>query len=133
PPDNGMRRSVPALRVHSASCAPAVATCQRWRRFFRVSRTRVVETMRIDVVTLFPEFVRQCAGFGVIGRAVERGLLEVEAWNPRDHAEGGYRRVDDSVCGGGPGMVMLIEPLRKALAAARQAAGGKAPVIYLSP
>ena len=93
--------------------------------------------MRFDVVTLFPEFVQQCSGFGVIGRAVERGLLEVEAWNPRDYAEGGYRRVDDSVCGGGPGMVMLIEPLRKALAAARQAATGQAekpaPVIYLSP
>lgn len=89
--------------------------------------------MRIDVVTLFPGFVRQCAGFGVIGRAVERGLLKVEAWNPRDHAEGGYRRVDDSVCGGGPGMVMLIEPLRRALAAARQAAADEAPVIYLSP
>lgn len=89
--------------------------------------------MRIDVVTLFPEFVHQCAGFGVIGRAVERGLLDVEAWNPRDHADGGYRRVDDSVCGGGPGMVMLIEPLRKTLAAARQAAAGTAPVIYLSP
>jgi len=89
--------------------------------------------MRFDVVTLFPEFVHQCSGFGVIGRAVERGLLEVEAWNPRDYAEGGYRRVDDSVCGGGPGMVMLIEPLRKALAAARQAATDTAPVIYLSP
>src|SRR5579875_3107281 len=89
--------------------------------------------MRFDVVTLFPEFVRQCAGFGVIGRAVERGLLQVEAWNPRDYAEGGYRRVDDSVCGGGPGMVMLIEPLRKALAAAQQAASDRAPVIYLSP
>jgi tRNA (guanine37-N1)-methyltransferase len=89
--------------------------------------------MRVDVVTLFPEFMRQCAAFGVIGRAVERGLLEVATWNPRDHAEGGYRRVDDSVCGGGPGMVMLIEPLRKALAAARQAAADKAPVIYLSP
>jgi tRNA (guanine37-N1)-methyltransferase len=93
--------------------------------------------MRIDVVTLFPEFVRQCAGFGVIGRATERGLLEVAAWNPRDYAEGGYRRVDDSVCGGGPGMVMLIEPLRKTLAAARQTATGHAekpaPVIYLSP
>ncbi|HJR12681.1 MAG TPA: tRNA (guanosine(37)-N1)-methyltransferase TrmD [Rhodanobacteraceae bacterium] len=89
--------------------------------------------MRFDVVTLFPEFVHQCSSFGVIGRAVERGLLEVEAWNPRDYAEGGYRRVDDSVCGGGPGMVMLIEPLRKTLAAARQAATNKAPVIYLSP
>ena len=67
--------------------------------------------MRIDVVTLFPELVQQCIGFGVIGRAVERRQLEVQAWNPRDHAEGGYRRVDDTVCGGGPGMVMLIEPL----------------------
>jgi tRNA (guanine37-N1)-methyltransferase len=89
--------------------------------------------MRFDVVTLFPDFVQQCAGFGVIGRAVERGLLEVAAWNPRDYAEGGYRRVDDSVCGGGPGMVMLVEPLRKALAAARQVAMTPAPVIYLSP
>ena len=92
-----------------------------------------IETVRIDVVTLFPEFVQQCTGFGVIGRAVERGQLEVEAWNPRDHAEGGYRRVDDTVCGGGPGMVMLIEPLRRALAAARQATKEAAPVIYLSP
>lgn len=89
--------------------------------------------MRIDVVTLFPEFIAQCAGFGVTGRAVERGLLEMAAWNPRDHAEGGYRRVDDTVCGGGPGMVMLIEPLRRTLAAARQAATDAAPVIYLSP
>ena len=93
--------------------------------------------MRFDVVTLFPEFVQQCSGFGVIGRAAERGLLEVKAWNPRDYAAGGYRRVDDSVCGGGPGMVMLIEPLRKTLAAAREAATGHVeqpvPVIYLSP
>lgn len=89
--------------------------------------------MRIDVVTLFPEFVRQCAGFGVIGRAVERGLLELEAWNPRDRAEGGYRRVDDTVCGGGPGMVMLVEPLRRTLAEVRAATDVPAPVIYLSP
>ncbi len=89
--------------------------------------------MRIDIVTLFPEFVRQCTGFGVIGRAVERGALQVEAWNPRDRAEGGYRRVDDTVCGGGPGMVMLIEPLRRTLAAAREATGEPAPVIFLSP
>ena len=92
-----------------------------------------IGTVRIDVVTLFPESVQQCTGFGVIGRAIERGQLQVQAWNPRDHAEGGYRRVDDTVCGGGPGMVMLIEPLRRALAAARQAAKEAAPVIYLSP
>ncbi|MGH8190143.1 MAG: tRNA (guanosine(37)-N1)-methyltransferase TrmD [Rhodanobacteraceae bacterium] len=93
--------------------------------------------MRVDVITLFPEFVAQCAEFGVIGRAIERGLLEVEAWNPRDHAVGGYRRVDDSVCGGGPGMVMMIEPLRRTISAARQAAKEHghqpAPVIALSP
>jgi tRNA (guanine37-N1)-methyltransferase len=89
--------------------------------------------MRIDVVTLFPEFVRQCAGFGVIGRAVDRGLLVLKAWNPRDHAGGGYCRVDDKACGGGPGMVMMIEPLRKVLAAARAEAAESAPVIYLSP
>lgn len=89
--------------------------------------------MRVDVVTLFPEFVRACAGLGVVGRAVERGLLEVAAWNPRDYAEGGYRRVDDTACGGGPGMVLMIEPLRKALAAARQAAAEPAPVVFMSP
>jgi tRNA (guanine37-N1)-methyltransferase len=89
--------------------------------------------MRVDVITLFPEFVHECAGFGVTGRAVERGLLQLEAWNPRDHAEGGYRRVDDTACGGGPGMVMMIEPLRRTLAAARQASDEPAPVIYLSP
>lgn len=89
--------------------------------------------MRVDVVTLFPDFVRECAGFGVVGRAVQRGLLEVEAWNPRDHADGGYRRVDDTVCGGGPGMVMMVEPLRRTLAAARAATAQPAPVIYLSP
>ncbi len=89
--------------------------------------------MRIDVVTLFPGFVHQCAGVGVIGRALERGLLDVVTWNPRDYAEGGYRRVDDTVCGGGPGMVMLIEPLRRALAAARGAEAQRAPVIFMSP
>ena len=89
--------------------------------------------IRVDVITLFPEFVRQCAGFGVTGRAVERGVLQLEAWNPRDHAAGGYRRVDDTACGGGPGMVMMVEPLRRTLAAARKAAVELAPVIYLSP
>ena len=71
--------------------------------------------MRIDIVSLFPEFVAQVAGHGVVGRAQERGLLSIHAWNPRDHAEGSYRRVDDRPFGGGPGMVMLIDPLRAAL------------------
>lgn len=89
--------------------------------------------MRIDVVSLFPEFIAQCAAFGVTGRAGERGLLSLHGWNPRDHAQGNYRRVDDRPFGGGPGMVMLIDPLRAALHAARAADPTPAPVVYLSP
>ena len=89
--------------------------------------------MRIDVVSLFPEFIAQCAGFGVVGRAQERGLLALHGWNPRDYATGNYRRVDDRPFGGGPGMVMLVDPLRAALAAARAADPAPAKVIYLSP
>jgi len=89
--------------------------------------------MRIDVISLFPEFIASCAGIGVVGRAQERGLLAVHAWNPRDYATDAYRRVDERVFGGGPGMVMLIDPLRAALNAARAAAAEPAKVIYLSP
>jgi len=79
--------------------------------------------MRIDVVSLFPEFVAQCAAFGVVGRAQERGLLSIHGWNPRD----------DRPFGGGPGMVMMIDPLRAAIGAARAADPAPARVIYLSP
>ena len=89
--------------------------------------------MRVDVISLFPDFVADCAGFGVVGRAVERGLLSVHGWNPRDHAEGNYRRVDDRTFGGGPGMVMMIDPLRAAISAARAADPAPARVVYLSP
>ena len=89
--------------------------------------------MRFDIVSLFPEFVAQLAAHGVVGRAGERGLLSIHGWNPRDFAEGNYRRVDDRPFGGGPGMVMLIEPLRSALRAARAADPQPARVIYLSP
>lgn len=89
--------------------------------------------MRIDIVSLFPEFVAQCASFGVVGRAVERRLLSIHGTNPRDFAEGNYRRVDDRPFGGGPGMVMLIDPLRRAIQAARAAGEGPARVVYMSP
>jgi len=89
--------------------------------------------MRIDVVTLFPEFIQTAARIGVVGRAQERGLLAVHAWNPRDYATDAYRRVDERVFGGGPGMVMLIDPLRAALQAARAAAAEPVKTIYLSP
>lgn len=89
--------------------------------------------MRIDVVSLFPDFIAQCAAFGVTGRAAERGLLSLHGWNPRDRAEGNYRRVDDRPFGGGPGMVMLIDPLRATLRAARQADPVPVRTIYLTP
>ena len=89
--------------------------------------------MRIDVISLFPEFIAQCAAFGVTGRAGERGLLSLHGWNPRDYAEGSYRRVDDRPFGGGPGMVMLVDPLRACLAAARAADPAPSRTIYLSP
>ena len=89
--------------------------------------------MRIDVITLFPDFIAQCVAFGVTGRAGERQLLSLHGWNPRDYAEGNYRRVDERPFGGGPGMVMLIDPLRAAIAAARAADQAPARVVYLTP
>ena len=89
--------------------------------------------MRIDVISLFPEFVTQISGHGVVGRAQERGLLAIHGWNPRDFASGNYRRVDERPFGGGPGMVMLIDPLRDCLNAARAADPAVAKVVYLSP
>lgn len=88
--------------------------------------------MRIDVVTLFPEFFESCAAIGVVGRARERGLLQVQTWNPRDYATDNHRTVDSRPFGGGPGMLMSIEPLRRTLAHVRDAAS-PAEVIYLSP
>jgi tRNA (guanine37-N1)-methyltransferase len=89
--------------------------------------------MRIDVISLFPDFVRQAAELGVVGRAQSRSLMQVQTWNPRDYALGGYRRVDDRPFGGGPGMLMQIDPLRAVLAAVRAAEPTPAPLIYLSP
>lgn len=89
--------------------------------------------MRIDVITLFPEFVRDSAALGVVGRAQERGLFAVHGWNPRDYAADSYRRVDDRPFGGGPGMVMLGGPLSACLAAIRADDPTPARVIYLSP
>lgn len=87
--------------------------------------------MRIVVVTLFPEFVGHAVRFGVLGRALERGVLAVETVNPRDYATDVHRTVDDRPYGGGPGMVLKAEPLRQAVAEART----RAPVarrVYLA-
>jgi tRNA (guanine37-N1)-methyltransferase len=93
--------------------------------------------MRFDVVTLFPDMLAHAARFGVTGRALERAIWRLGLWNPRDFATDSYRTVDDRPYGGGPGMVMLGEPLRRALDAARaaQRADGlpASRTLYLSP
>ena len=89
--------------------------------------------IRFDCVTLFPEAFTAVADFGITRRAREDGLWSLVLWNPRDFTTDNYRTVDDRPYGGGPGMVMLAEPLAKAIAAAKSAGQGEAKVIHLSP
>ncbi len=95
--------------------------------------------MRVAIVSLFPELLDAVARFGVLGRALERGIVELDVVNPRAFAEDRHRTVDDRPYGGGPGMVMMVEPLAAAIASARARAGDglepqpELPVVYLSP
>jgi tRNA (guanine37-N1)-methyltransferase len=92
--------------------------------------------MRFDIITLFPELFEPFLKIGITRRAYEAGLVDVRLWNPRDYAEGNYRRVDDRPFGGGPGMVMMAEPLSACLAAIRaDRAQGRdvAPLVLFSP
>ena len=94
--------------------------------------------MRFDVITLFPELLMPMLSLGINRRAFESGQVQVVLWNLRDFAEGNYRRVDDRPFGGGPGMVMMAEPLARCLAAVRDARAGLAeeppvPVVLFSP
>jgi len=89
--------------------------------------------MWLGVITLFPEMFRAVTDFGVTGRAVKNGLLELQTWNPRDFTHDKHKTVDDRPYGGGPGMLMMVQPLRDAIHAAKAAAGEGVKVIYLSP
>jgi tRNA (guanine37-N1)-methyltransferase len=89
--------------------------------------------MRFDVITLFPELFAPFLTSGVTRRAYESGQVEVHLWNPRDFAEGNYKRVDDRPFGGGPGMVMMAVPLAQCLAAIKAQRQGPAPVVLFSP
>jgi tRNA (guanine37-N1)-methyltransferase len=89
--------------------------------------------MRFDVITLFPELFAPFLAAGVTRRAFETRQVDVRLWNLRDFAEGNYRRVDDRPFGGGPGMVMLAEPLSRCLAAVQAERTDAAPVILFSP
>ena len=98
---------------------------------------RLRGAMRIEVVTLFPEMVQGAARYGVTGRALERAVWTLNCHNPREYAADAYRSVDDRPYGGGPGMVMLAEPLQRAISAAREglaAQGVAAPcVVCMTP
>ncbi|AMO24341.1 tRNA (guanosine(37)-N1)-methyltransferase TrmD [Ramlibacter solisilvae] len=89
--------------------------------------------MRFDVLTLFPELFPPFLASGVTRRAFETGQVDVRLWNPRDYAQGNYRRVDDRPFGGGPGMVMMAQPLLECVEAVRAQRGAPAPVVLFSP
>ena len=89
--------------------------------------------MRFDLITLFPELFAAHLTHGITRRAFDSGAVQVQLWPLRDFADDAYRRVDDRPYGGGPGMVMLAEPLQRALAAVRAQRGVEAPVLHFSP
>jgi len=89
--------------------------------------------MRIDVITLFPESLEELTGLGVTGRAIKDGRVELKTWNPRDFAVDRHRTVDDRPYGGGPGMVMAVEPLGSTIRAVRDEHAGDVPVSLMSP
>lgn len=89
--------------------------------------------MWIGIISLFPEMFRAISDYGVTGRAVKNGLLNISYWNPRDFAHDKHKTVDDRPYGGGPGMLMMVQPLRDAIQAAKAVAGDDTKVIYLSP
>jgi tRNA (guanine37-N1)-methyltransferase len=93
--------------------------------------------MWFGVITLFPEMIQPMTQLGVIGRSVRQGLLSLRLWNPRDFTHDKHQTVDDRPYGGGPGMLMKIQPLRDAINAAKEAAGvvegDDVKVIYMSP
>lgn len=93
--------------------------------------------MRFDIITLFPELFAPFLACGVTRRAYASGQVAVRLWNPRDYAEGNYRRVDDRPFGGGPGMVMMVEPLQACLDAIRadraEDPAEQVPLVLFSP
>jgi tRNA (guanine37-N1)-methyltransferase len=89
--------------------------------------------MRFDIVTLFPGLIRSGTAEGVTGRAIDRGLVNLKTWDPRIYATDKHRTVDDRPYGGGPGMVMKVEPLRDAIQAARMDSLLPAKTVFLSP
>jgi len=89
--------------------------------------------VRFDAITLFPELFAAHQASGITRRAYDSGALALKLWPLREHADDAYRRVDDRPFGGGPGMVMMAEPLQRALAAVRRSRGDDAPLVHFTP
>lgn len=89
--------------------------------------------MLLGVITLFPDMFQSIVHYGIVGRSIRRGILSLKLWNPRVFSDDRYHKVDDRPYGGGPGMVMMIAPLRNAINQAKNALGNNIKVIYLSP
>ena len=89
--------------------------------------------MKIAVISLFPKMFDAITEYGITGRAVTHGKLAIDYWNPRDFTQDKHKTVDDRPYGGGPGMVMKVEPLQQAIRAAKADLGQQTKVIYLSP
>lgn len=89
--------------------------------------------LHAGVISIFPEMFDAITHYGITRRALEAGILRLDRWNPRDFTDDHRRNVDDRPYGGGPGMVMRVEPMRSAIRAAREAIGEPVSVIYLTP
>ncbi len=98
-----------------------------------IGKQTIDKTMKIDVVTLFPKMVEQVSQFGILNKAIEKNICSIQCWNPRDYTTDQYKTVDDRPYGGGPGMVMMAEPLAKAIQAARARHSIRPKAVYLSP
>lgn len=90
--------------------------------------------MRFDVMTLFPEMIDGIVSYSIIGRAQEKGIIEIHSHNIRDYSEDKHRRVDDTPCGGGMGMLMSVPPIDRCHEAVKKAGGqGRCRTVYMSP
>ena len=89
--------------------------------------------MHFDVITLFPELIKDVSAYGILNRAMNKGVCSINCWNPRDYSDDRYRTVDDRPYGGGPGMVMMAQPIARAIQAAKEQQDVPSKVVYLSP
>lgn len=99
-----------------------------------INENKINNSIEIGIVSLFPEMFRSIIDYGITARAIKKNLIKIRCWNPRQFTIDQHNTVDDRPYGGGPGMLMMVQPLCKAINAAKKALGGIIEkVIYLSP